>query len=356
MTSYEQVLDQIAAIPNSPVGRDRTIQWLTASQVVGAARDHLGHVELFLAGSELRPRTRALRDAMQHHSWHRENNTSLTANRLLFPAFGHYDQIAALICTELLRAGADADLPRAFATIEPLIEVAIERLQLSQAALLGLAGELLLLDGLLRRVGHAYVGQLVGSWDGWRRSSRDLSWDGTGVEIKTTIRQSSSHMVQGTHQLEPAPATDTSPGEERLLLVSIGLQQSDPSANSFTIPQLTQRVVGGLEATGNGGAVDAFLSHLTEYGSESGFGYNHRAMSEDAPFTTAFTPAFVRSYDMADPAVQVLRRDDVATHQHVDAQSLSFRINLPGTINTWNPVAGLGRVADLILGGRAQQP
>ena len=137
MTTYEEVLNQIAAIHNGSEGRDRTIQWLTSARVIGATRDHLGHVELFMAGPELQPRANQLRDAVRHHSWHRENDTPLEANRLLFPAFGHYDQIAALIATELLREGADEDLPRAFAVTEPIIELAIQRLELSLSALLG---------------------------------------------------------------------------------------------------------------------------------------------------------------------------------------------------------------------------
>lgn len=352
MTTYEEVLNRIADIHNGAEGRDRTIQWLTPARVIGATRDHRGHVELFMAGPELQPRANQLRDAVRHHSWHRENDTPLEANRLLFPAFGHYDQIAALIVTELLREGADEDLPRAFAVTEPIIDLAIKRLELSLSALLGLAGELLLLEALIRRADDAYVGQLVAAWDGWRRSSRDLSWDGTGIEVKTTTHQSSSHIVQGTHQVEAAQPTDSTPGEDRLLLVSVGLQQSGSSANAFSVPQLTQQIVDRLEATGNGGAVDDFLSHVVDYGSESGFGYHHRTMSNDAPFSATFTPAFVRCYDMGDPAVQVLRRDDVVAHRHVDAQSLSFRIDLPATISVENPVAGLHRVADDILNGQ----
>ena len=350
MPSYEEVLDLIAGIPKGAEGHDRTIHWLTPAEVVGAARDHFGRIELFLAGATLRPRTKTLRNAVQHHSWHRHDGAQLSAHRLLFPAFGHFDQIAALIATELLREGADRDLPRAFAATEPIIELAIKRLELSEAALLGLAGELLLLDALTRRIDGAYVGQVVESWNGWRRSARDLTWDGTGIEVKTTTRPSSSHVVQGTHQVEAQQGDDTTPGEDRLLLVSIGLQQSDASANSFTVPQLTQRVVDRLEATGNGGVVDDFLAHVAEYGSESEFGYRHPALSADPPFTTAFTPAFVRAYDMADLAVQVIRRDDVVSHQHVDASSLSFRIDLPAVIGAANPVDGLQRVAEAVFG------
>ena len=54
---------------------------------------------------------------------------------------------------------------------------------------------------------------------------------------------------------------------------------------------------------------------------------------------------------MADPAVQVIRRDDVVLHQHVDASSLSFRIDLPAVIAADNPVDGLHRVAEAVFGG-----
>jgi hypothetical protein len=47
------------------------------------------------------------------------------------------------------------------------------------------------------------------------------------------------------------------------------------------------------------------------YGSESGIGYEHATMANEAPFTAPFSVTFVRGYDMADPAVEVLRRDDV---------------------------------------------
>ncbi|MDJ0319513.1 PD-(D/E)XK motif protein [Pseudarthrobacter sp. PS3-L1] len=239
---------------------------------------------------------------------------------------------------------------------EPIIELTIKRLELSQSALFGLAGELLILDAVFRQADEQYVGQLVQAWDGWRRSSRDFSWDGTGVEIKTTTGSTSRHTVEGVHQIEPLQPSDDVSGEDRLLLVSVGLQLSAPSANSFTVPQLTQRIVERMEATGNGGAAADFLAHVSSYGSESGFGYHHTTMSNDAPFTTSFTPAFVRCYEMGDPAVEVLRRDDVVSHHHVDAQSVTFTINLPATISADNPVSGIHRVSLAILGGEPQVP
>lgn len=349
MKPYEDVLAEIAAIPHGQPGHDRDIHWLTSAQAIGVARDPLGHLELFLSSAELKPTTAAVKSALEFHSWHRISAAPLDASRLLLPAFGHYDQVGAFICTELLREGADQDLERAFRVTEPIIELAIRRLQLSQTALLGLAGELLLLEALCRMADDQIVAQLVTSWDGWRRSSRDITWQGTGLEVKTTLRSTSTHTIQGVHQLEPADGSDGGPVEDRLLLVSVGLQPSEPSNNSFSIPVLVERIADRLVATGNAPAVGEFLKRVSTYGSESGFGYDHTSMTHDAPFTTTFTAAFVRGYDMADPAVEVLRRDDVATHHHVEMQSVTFRINLPAIVNPQNPINGASTIARSVL-------
>ena len=53
--------------------------------------------------------------------------------------------------------------------------------------------------------------------------------------------------------------------------------------------------------------------------------------------------------DPLDPAIEVLRRNDVVTHQHVDAQSVTFRVDLPATISLNNPIVGTKRVVKTIL-------
>ena len=47
-------------------------------------------------------------------------------------------------------------------------------------------------------------------------------------------------------------------------------------------------------------------------------------MVNEAPFTTTFNVNFVRGYDMVDPAIEVLRRNGVVTHQHVDGAMPEF--------------------------------
>lgn len=350
MPNYEDILDVIAAVPNSTAGGTRDITWITAAEVIGVARDQGGHLELFLTGVQLRPSSSTVRDSLEYHDWHRKSGAALSANRLLLPALGHYDPVAAFICAELLRNGADQDVEGAFRVAEPIIELAIQRLQLSQAALLGLVGELLMFNAMCQQADDHLVGAVAQAWDGWRRSARDFHWDGTGVELKTTTRSTSSHMVQGVHQVEPADGENDEKSEDRLVLVSVGLQRADAGPNAISVPNLVQRIMGRLKATGNVGQIPEFLTRVGRYGSESGFGYDHSTMSNDAPFTSMFTIAFFRGYDMSDAAIEVLRRDDVLTHHHVEMRSVSFRISLPATISGENPVTGANQVARWILG------
>jgi hypothetical protein len=350
MMSYESVLQVIESVPNSEFADLRDVTWTTESHVVGVARDHEGRVEVFLAGAELHPVSSAVSDAIEFHTWHRYGAYPFDANRLLFPALGHFDQVAAFICTELLRTDADVSLADAFARTEPIIELAIERLRLSSRAVLGLAGELLLLDALCRRARDEQISSIIGSWDGWKRSSRDFSWGSTGVEVKTTTRNTSSHLVEGTHQVERSIGSEGGEGEDRLLLVSIGLQPAESGGNAFTIPQLVDRIIERMEEASHGAAnVEKFLNHVAEYGAGSGGGYEHNALNPDPSYSKPYLTGFFRAYDMSDTAVEVLRRDDIAVHHHVDVNSVRFRVELPTIVTPINPVLGANQVADVIL-------
>ncbi|WP_426308669.1 PD-(D/E)XK motif protein [Cellulosimicrobium sp. E-16] len=352
MTTYESVLKLVGSVPSAVSAGLRDVRWLTDGHTVGVARDHDGHVEVFLAGPQLSPVSPAVADALEFSTWHRDGAPALDASRLLLPALGHYDQVAAFICTELLRNGADVSLPRAFARTEPIIELAIERLRLSDQAVLGLAGELLLLDALCRRADDAQVLAVVGSWDGWRRSSRDFTLGSTGVEVKTTGGVASSHLVEGVHQVELADGTSGGTTiETRLYLVSIGLQAASSGGNAFTIPHLVDRVVARMtSASLNDDAVNTFLSRLSEYGGVPNGGYDHAAGAGDLAYATPYLVTFFRAYNMADPAVRVLRRHDIVDHAHVDVGSVKFRVDLPITISAGNPVSGANQVARAIIG------
>jgi len=351
MTDYESVRLLIESLPRAESSGVRDVKWVTPSKRIGVARDPEGRVEVFIVGKELTPQAKSVRDVVKFRSVHRDGKPSLEANQLVLPALGHFDQVAAFVCTELNRNGADRSIERAFALTEPIIELAIERLRLSTETLVGLAGELLLLEALCRRAAKDQVTQVIDSWHGWKRSSRDFAINSTGVEVKTTTGSTSSHLVEGVHQVERNDGAGGGDAEDRFLLVSIGLEAGSAEGNVFSIPFLVERVVEQMTEAGmSEAAVDRFLSRVADYGSEAGGGYAHRSESSPAAYATSFHTTFFRAYDMSDNAVQVLRRSDVVAHSHVDVGSVRFRIDLPTAVSASNPVTGANRVARAILG------
>lgn len=353
MTNYESVRQLVESLPPGASASSRDVKWLTGSQVIGVARDPDGQVEVFLAGPELNPISTSVADAVEFHTWHRADASPLQANRILLPALGHFDQVAAFICTELVRNGAEDRLVQAFAKTEPIIELAIERLRLSNLAIAGLAGELLLLDALCRRGVDSAVGSIVDSWAGWRRSSRDFSLGATGVEVKTTLARTSSHFIEGIHQVELSDGSAGGPPENRLYLISVGLQPAEAGRSTASIPQLVDRIVDRMKSTGNGFAVAKLLARIAEYGAAFGNGYEHGSQAADPAYATSFVTTFFRGFDMAGEAVQVLRRQDVLARPHVDLNFVKFRIDLPVVVGHDNPVNGPNQVALAILGASA---
>lgn len=348
MNTYESILRRIEALRPSTSVLERQVEWLSPSGVLGIARTLDGRIEVFLVGPELIPKSRTIKRALDYQTWHRlAGEPSVNASRLLLPRAGHFDQVAAFICAELIRLGADQDVSEAFSRCEPLIDLAIARLRMTDEALLGLMGEMLLLDALLRQGRRDHVEEVIESWKGWRRSIRDFSVGMVGVEVKTTTRLSSSHEVQGMHQLELASAKGT---EKGLRLVSVGLEWIDDSSRaSYTLPKLVQSIVEMIADAAEVASPDTtetLLDHIGAYGGDDDVGYDHRSMSGSAVFLHPFALRFVRAYDMTDPSVEVLRSLDLSRYRHVNAQSVRFQVELPDRIRgDVNPVVGLNAAA-----------
>lgn len=355
MTSYEAIARKVAALDPSDSAVTRNVAWVTPAGVVGLSRTTGGRIEIFLTGNRLAPSSQLVQETLEYQTWHRTGALPpFEANRLVLPGVGHYDQVAVFICTELLRGGADADLALAFKSTEPLIELAIKRLRLSDQSLLGLAGELLLLDALMHQVEDERVTSVAQAWHGWKESLRDFKWGQTGVEVKTTTRSTSSHLVQGMHQIERRDDEDGPDPERGLRLVSIGLQWTSDPENAYSIPELvdsvTERLVSACRSPAGADMVGTFLAHVREYGSGADLGYDHRSMAKDIAFARPFIVRFVRGYDMTDLGIKLLRAADVAPYVHMDKKSITYRVELPTSVTgDLNPIVGLHQTAKAIL-------
>ena len=330
---------------------------LNASRDVHWFNDHLGvargdgnRIELFLPGGELNARLPVVAHLLNQGLWTRKGDAlPFEAARLLLPAGEQYDAIAATVVVELAQSGLEHDRQTAFSRCEALIEVALLQADLAVESVIGLWGELFLLRLWLEASSPQFSS--LDSWCGYRPSARDFSLGSLGVEVKTTLRSTSSHQVSGVHQTEPTPSDDR-PTEEQLLLVSIGLEPIDQGLSVLDLIQQTDSAIRARDVA----RADDFQVHVSDYAARS-TGYRRANENQPSILSKTYGVRFVRCYDMSDPDIQVLRLADLQARPHVQTDSVTFRINLPTQVRgDVNPTVGALSVIELLenfLGGLA---
>lgn len=357
ITSYEAQLSLVHDLPHSRTEDSREISWGRTPDAIGLARSPHGRIEIFLPGPKLEAQSRRVRDALEYQQWFRAGDEELLANRILLPAAGHFEQVAAFLTTELVRNGATTDLARAFTRTEPLIDLAIEDLLLAEESLLGLCGELLVLQALLRAAPVDQTSLLVTAWKGHRHTARDFQLATLGLEVKTTTGAASSHLFSGVHQLEVGHGVDGS-AEDAYFLVSLGLEWSDEddADDAISLPQLVDQLIARIdESLGLAGASlgNDLLTHIADYGGSSRVGYDHRTMSDSSRFKRQFRVAFARAYDMDDDAILLLTTEELRLRPFIEIDSISLRVNFPPQVRgDVNPITGLSTFAAHVVAFR----
>jgi hypothetical protein len=334
---FEWLRERLPGLQAAASADDRDLVWVDESRTLAVSRDAEGRLELFLPGPPLTSALKPVADSMSHHQWWFHDGGDLDANRLQFAGAPHFDGVVSFLCAELMENGAATDLSQAFSRTEPAIALALARAALGSEVLVGLAGELLLIDGLTTvATGGDQRRAIMSGWAGSVPSSRDFRLGTTGVEVKTTSGTTSKHHVQGLHQVEVGHA-DGGEVETGLHLLSIGLRWTDPAEGGSTIPSLVEAISGRLDADDKA----MFHQRLMQYGGDAGSGYRHDRDKFVTTYSRPFTTRFERLYDMGDPRIRLPRRGDLETFSDLDIDSLSFRIDLPGCVRgDLNPVAG----------------
>lgn len=103
--------------------------------------------------------------------------------------------------------------------------------RLSEHQELGLYGELVVLEHLVRSVGEHNA---VGAWRGPAREEHDFGLDSYDIEVKTTLSEDRSHRISSLTQLQPSSDRD-------LWLVSVQLTVS--GIGGITLPQLIESIM-----------------------------------------------------------------------------------------------------------------
>ncbi len=301
-------------------------------------------MEIFIAGAKLKPRSSIVRSHLQHDRWQAGAEAPFEANRVVLPEEPHFTSVAALIATEMLRAGFGGgirDHHDVFAEVEPLVELALGRSSLPEAVVLGLVGELICLEQLLLGVADApgLRSSVLDTWRGHQHAARDFSLGDAAIEVKTTTDASSTHTAHSLNQIEPV-ATDGR-FEQQLYLLSVGLQRSDQGG--VTLPDTVDRILfllsdSGIDASKRSPLQSRFLHDLEQYGTHSGASYVHDEMSGLKVYQTVYTPTFVpRMYDLCDQSVALLRRQDLEG-MFVLPDRIQYGFTLPDRVSPANPL------------------
>ncbi|MGW8564767.1 PD-(D/E)XK motif protein [Isoptericola sp. NPDC055881] len=344
--SFEWLRAAIEQQPRSKAERGRTIVWADSHKSLGLARDPSDTIEVFVVGPRLLAGTTAVSECLSHQTWTTSDGADLEANRLVLPDAANLPGVAAFVCAELLANCLETDPQTAFTATEPVIMLLLREAEVGNQVRTGLAGELLALEALTRH--STAPDQVVDSWFGYGPSSRDLQLGPVGIEVKTTTTSSSTHIVQGFHQVEVGHPATGEP-ETRLYVLSVGIRWlAVDSQVGRTIPSLVDSILGRLSTD----AVYRFLARLRQYGGDAGTGYDHERDRERLSFARPWFATFERLYDMTDERVRVMRSKDVEGITHIDPASVTFQIRLPEQVDgNLNPVSGIEQIASRLTNG-----
>jgi len=344
--TYEWLRSEISSLKQAPDPSSRRLDWVTSDHSLAVSRDAEGRLEVFVAGKPLSATTKTVADLLEHQVWNTDEGTDLAATRVVLPRGAHFDQFGAFLCVELVEHGLEDNPQVAFSAVEPLIALALEREIVTDQTLMGLIGELALLESLLVATSPDFAPDVLRSWAGSTPTARDFQLGAIGVEVKTTQGSASVHHVQGVHQVELGHSND-GVAETALFLLSLGIGWLTYGDQGRSLPALVDSILDRLMDVDD--RLD-FLARIKQYGGDAALGYDHHRDRGKARYSTRFYFRFERLYDMSDDRLKLLTSAHLAGLANVDPSSVSFRVVLNDRIRgEHNPVKGWSALTSKLL-------
>lgn len=343
--TYEYIRDSLRLAPSAGHAGQRDVAWLDGG-MLGASRNERGQLEIFMRGPQLDYSYPNVRARVEYDAWVQSDGSRIEASRLLLPAEGQYDSLAAFLLTHLVENGAKENLAEGFRRSEAAISVILETWLSHEEKSIGLSGELLVLRELLRQA-PARTAEVADAWQGHQHTARDFQLGSVGAEVKTTRREVSRHHINGVRQVELGHRRSGG-HETHLFLVSVGvtvIPVDEPQEHGWSLPSLVDHVLGLLETAalqdGERDRVrEEFLAKVHRYG--DGGWYDHASAASRDMHDQPFRTTFVRAYDITDEAIQLVRATDLAAFTAVLPETVRYEMELPVRVRgDLNPVAGL---------------
>jgi hypothetical protein len=332
--TFEECQKEIAAIPQSPSGKDRDVAWFDARRELGIAISADGCPELYLKGN-ISPRSALMRRHTELNQDWQAGEEGFRASRISLPPGEPFRTVAALILFELLKAldAYGGVVERAFEEAEPYIELVLHQATVADEVIFGLVGELLTLEALLLSVQMGDRSSVLDCWHGYRREPRDFILDDAGLEVKTSMSGEPVHRISSLRQTERAAGEAAGP-----FLLSIGLEIV--GIGGSTLPEKVDRILelldGPREPSSWSQLQWRFLRQVRDYGGGAA-GYDHSEMQEWHVFRRRFDSSYTpRLYDLSDPHLRMLRREHLAGTIVLE-RGLTYEARLPDTVSEGNP-------------------
>jgi hypothetical protein len=341
-TSFEEIRTKVEELPLPSNSSYRELHWVDVGKI-GIAKTSYGAFELFFVGEKVATNSALVERHIEFGRWEGSSGREYDATRVILPRDPHFLAISSLIATECLREGMldkGATVQSIFRKVEPIIELSLKRGALSDEQLIGLLGELILLEQMLLSVSDSpqLFGEILDMWRGHTPASRDFIIDRTAIEVKTTRSDSSRHYIHGLQQIETKKLPD-SQFEEKLYIFSVGLLQTKNGAYSLSTQAERIFELLGVSQKTNYRTVlqNRFLGHLLDYGS-SGKGYNHLEMAFQEPYTTTYGMNFIpRLYDLSDPGMLLISTEQLES-TFINPKHIEFLVDFPSSVSHENPL------------------
>lgn len=329
MKNYEEAYDLLGGVPVPTEEGHLEVEWLIADRL-GLGRDSMARFVVVLAGGLVDATSETVKQSLMHGQWKQSSGEHIEGNALRLPHGAPFQVAATTIAIELIRRGIESRVASdVFKEVESFIELVIRRVLLPPESILGLLGELLVLDYGLAALDQIPQGRRpdrCSLWRGHTYQARDFVLNRLALEVKTTTGPSSRHHISNLDQVE-ARTLDGGHTEE-LYLVSVGLAEEAAGSSRFSIAQLTNRIMGRLDDA----EASRFLEQLEQYGPEDCGGYKHALMADWEPYVRRYRLTFQpRIYDISDVNLRLIRRSDLQ-NTFVLPEGISYSVDLPEVV------------------------
>ncbi len=233
--SFEKITETLEKIPPAEADGHFAIEWLVPD-LLAVGKSSTGAHCIFMVCEPLTPSAPVVARAVRFGQWQPVQRPLIGCNLLALPSAPEFGIAAAAITSEILRRSSllGESLPETFDRVEEFIALVLRRVLMPPSLVLGLLGELFVLDEILDAMKGSWALGMDPTrvWRGWAQQSRDFVFGVTSLEIKTTGLRTSKHSIHSLDQVEARVVDGCL--TETLFLGSIGMRTAPEGSYSVS--------------------------------------------------------------------------------------------------------------------------